>query len=267
VASSNLTIGYLDSVFLTATVQTNGTTATDASGNVIFSTVSGTFSTNALVLGTTNSLSITNLPRGTDVITIGYAGDNNYLGYTNTLSEVVTNHPPVAATTNIVRTAGLKLRIFYTDLTNNWSDADGDTVTLNSLTLLTTNNVTLATNSTQILYTNSPNMNDQITYTVSDGHGGTSIGLINVVINPFVTSQQTPSALAVSGSSVTATFYGIPAYTYEVQRSTNLLAGLGWLDISTNTVGTNGVVQITDTFSNLGGSIPASAYYRLKWHP
>jgi hypothetical protein len=36
--------------------------------------------------------------------------------------------------------------------------------------------------------------------------------------------------------------------------------------IATNTVSSSGVINVTDTFSDLGGP-PASAYYRLGWSP
>jgi hypothetical protein len=128
---------------------------------------------------------------------------------------------------------------------------------------VTTNQVHLTTNSTWILYTNSPNVNDQITYTISDSLGRTNPGVINVVINPFVSGQQS-GAVTIVGSSVTVTNYGIPTFTYVTQRSTNLV---NWVSIATNTVSTNGVINVTDNFSDLGGNIPISAYYRLGWAP
>ena len=260
--SSEPTNGYRDNVVFTATLPSAAT------GAVAFKTNGVALNSSNLVSGVAYSCTITNLPRGTNLITAEYAGDSNYLGSTNSMSQLVTNHPPVAVTTNYVRTAGLKLRLFFADLTSLWTDADGDPVTLVGLNQVTTNTVNLATNSNQILYPASAgNVNDQFTYTIRDGQGGTNTGIINVVVNPFVTSQQTPSALTVSNNAITATFRGIPAYVYEVQRSTNLTVGLGWVDIATNTVGTNGLLQVTDGFADLGGHIPDSAYYRLKWQP
>ena len=260
--SSSPTNGYRANVFFTATLPSAAT------GAVAFKTNGVLLNNSNLVSGIAYSFTITNLPRGTNLITAEYAGDSIYLGSTNTINQVVTNHPPVAVTTNYLRTAGLKLRLFFADLTSLWTDADGDPVTLVELNLVTTNTVNLATNSTQILYPASAgNVNDQFTYTIRDGQGGTNTGIIIVVVNPFVTGQQTPSALTVNNNAITATFRGIPAYVYEVQRSTNLTVGLGWVDIATNTVGTNGLLQVTDEFSDLGGHIPSSAYYRLKWHP
>ena len=264
VISSENPSGYKDSVFFTAT-----NLPSDATGNAIFLTNGVTFSTNSLTSGSAASLSVTNLPRGTNTVTVQYAGDGNYLGSTNNLAggQVVTNHPPTATTYNVSRTAGLNLLITISNLTNQWNDVDGDTVAMNWINLVTTNGVTVRTNSSLILYTNNLNVNDQITYVINDGQGGTNTGVINVTVNPFVTGQQTSTPLTVSGGSVTATFFGIPTYIYEVQRSTNLNAGIGWVNISTNTVGSGGTFSITDQFSDLGGHIPSSAYYRLEWHP
>jgi len=60
------------------------------------------------------------------------------------------------------------------------------------------------------------------------------------------------------------TAYGIPGFTYITERSTNLT---DWVEISTNTAATNGVISVSDSFSDLGGSAPSSAFYRLLWQP
>ena len=61
----------------TAAVQTNGVTAGNATGTMIFFTNSVAFTTNGLAGGTTNfSLSV--LPRGTNLVTAIYSGDANY---------------------------------------------------------------------------------------------------------------------------------------------------------------------------------------------
>ncbi|MFZ0827728.1 MAG: alpha-L-arabinofuranosidase [Verrucomicrobiia bacterium] len=81
------------SVAFTATVATNGITAGNATGKVVFSsTYSGPFSTNLVSGGSATSSSITNLPVGTDLITAIYSG-GNYPAGTNLLSQVV-NPPP-----------------------------------------------------------------------------------------------------------------------------------------------------------------------------
>jgi hypothetical protein len=192
---------------------------------------------------------------GSFVTSADYKQRGGYIGQLNNL--------PVAAAFNVGRTAGLDLLILLSDLTNSWSDVDGDSVTRSGINLVTTNGVTVRTNSVLILYSNTRNVNDQISYAIHDSEGGTGSGVINITVTPFVTGQST-GTLMVSGGTVSATFYGIPSFTYEVQRSTNLV---DWVTISTNTVGSNGVFNVTDTFPDLGGSILSSAYYRMEWHP
>ena len=138
VASSENPSGYQDCVIFTATLPS------DASGSVMFLTNSVLFNTEGLSGGSAKTTNCA-LPRGTNTITAQYAGDSNYIGSTNDLAggQVVTNHPPVAAPMTVTRTAGTVLTIALADVATNWSDADGDTVTLSGINLVTTNGVTL----------------------------------------------------------------------------------------------------------------------------
>ena len=227
-----------------------------------FKTNNVALSTSNLVSGIAHSLTLTNLPRGTNLITAEYAGDSNYSASTNSLNQVVTNHPPVVVEAFYVRTAGLRLRMFWSELATNWSDSDHDVVTNISINLTTTNGVLLATNSLQLLYPNTAsNVNDRFSYTVTDGFGGTNVGYVNIVVNPFVTGQQV--ALSPTNPN-SVTYFGRPGYTYLLQRSTNLFAGLGWVSIRTNIISAGGCTNILDHFSDLPLP-PAQAYYRVGW--
>ena len=119
-----------------------------------------------------------------------------------------------------------------------------------------------STNATYILFRNTNFVNDRFSYVVADDHGGTATGQVNVasVIAPF-TGQNT--SLVPAGGTNLVTSYGIPGYTYIIERSVNLLT---WVDISTNVAAGNGTISATDAFTDLGGP-PASAFYRLKWKP
>jgi len=212
--------------------------------------------------GWATSAATTLLPRGTNLITAEYAGDNNYSGSTNTYQQVVTNHPPVARVYTLGRTPGTKLHILWSAVSNLWSDADGDALSVAWVNPVTTNGITLQTNSQQILYANSANVNDQIVYAITDGQGGLATNLINITLTGFLAGQ-TGGSVAISGGSATVSFYGIIGLTYEVQRSTNLV---NWVNVSTNTVGATGKISFTDTFIDLP-SPPATVYYRLAWEP
>jgi hypothetical protein len=272
VGSSENPSGYKDSLSFTATLPTYAT------GSVLFLTNTVLFDTENLTGGTATSVATTLLPRGTDTITAQYAGNANVIGNTNSLSQVVTNHPPVAATMTAYRTAGTTLRVALSDMATNWSDVDGDTVELMGVNFTTTNGQTLwllnvttnsgsfvITNIAFVGYTNGPNVNDQYTYSIADGQGGTNIGLVNIVIVGSVSGTNSIT-MVTSGNPTALIAYGIPGYGYVAQRATNLVSPV-WINISTNTAATNGVITVMDNFSDLKGDAPQSAYYRITWQP
>ena len=256
--STNNPSGYKDAVAYIATLPS------DATGSVVFSSTNGAFSTNAVSSGSATSLSITNLPRGTNVITVTYLGDGNYLGSSTNVEQIVTNHPPMLAPLSLTRTAGLGLHFPWSQLTNQWSDVDGDAVALTTFNLSTTNSVSLITNATLIGYpSTAPNVADQINYTASDSYGETVAGVINITVNAYVTGTNSIVNIT-TGNPTTLKAYGIIGFSYITERSTNLT---DWASIATNTVSTNGVISVSDSFSDLGGNPPSSAYYRIKWQP
>jgi hypothetical protein len=271
VTSSKNPSGYRDSIHFTATLPTHAT------GTVQFLTNALLFDTETLSGGNATSLSTTNLPRGTDTITVQYAGDVNYIGNTNSIVQTVTNHPPIALTMSAYRTAGTTLRITLSDIATNWSDVDRDTVELTGVNLTTTNNQTLwllnvssnvdntfvISTSSFVGYTNGPNVADQFSYSIADGYGGTNIGLVNILIVTNVTGTNSITMIN-SGTPTTVTAYGLPGYSYVLQRATTLTSPT-WVPVSTNTAATNGVISATDNFSDLGGNPPPTAYYRLSW--
>jgi hypothetical protein len=161
------------------------------------------------------------------------------------LLQIVTNHPPVAAPAFYSRLAGYPLDIAAADLATNWSDADGDTVSLAAISV-STNGVTVTNLAGTLLYFDTNNVNDQFFCTITDGWGGTNFQAVNITI---VLTNLPPGIASVSTSdgSVTLTLNGAPGSTYVVQTTTNLLSVNGWTPVSTNLPGTNGVWQFTDT--------------------
>lgn len=119
----------------------------DATGQVTFKTNDVVFDTATASGGTATSAVIAWLPRGNITISAEYAGDAHYAGSTNRLVQTVTNHPPVAATMTVHRTAGQPLAIRLLEVATNWSDADGDTLTLSDIAPETTNGASLTTQS------------------------------------------------------------------------------------------------------------------------
>ena len=92
---------YETGVTFTLAVQTNGVTAGNATGQVVFAVAGLPVSTNPVTAGTATSAALANLPIGTDAITAVYS-KGNYAASTNTAYQVV--EPPsglAAATDNL----------------------------------------------------------------------------------------------------------------------------------------------------------------------
>ena len=251
VSSTNNPSGYKDAVSFQATLPA------DATGSLVFSSTNGAFSTNPVSGPTTASLSITNLPRGTNLITVAYLGDGNYVGSTNTLDQIVTNHPPVVNPVTYTRNAAVQQTKFaVTNLLSNATDADGDTLTLVSVGA-TTNAATLIVSGGWVLYYNTNAVNDEFTYTVSDGFGGTNSATVIISLDSTPLFGQSTLA-SITGGTATLNFAGIPSLSYSVLRSTNLTS---WETIWTTNASGSGAFQYIDT------SAPQpSAYYRLQYN-
>ncbi len=180
-------------------------------------------------------------------------------------SLTIANVAPVAADMAVTRTPGTGVAVAKTNqIFGLWSDANHDVITLASVSSTSTNSVTVVSNRIFIIYPGSaPNVNDQISYTIGDGHGGIGAGNINITMGVFVTGQ--PGTIISPGNPVQVKFYGIAGYTYVTQRSTDMAT---WVNIHTDTVDSGGhPFTVTDDFSDLGGIPPSSAYYRLMWQP
>ena len=72
----------------------------------------------------------------------------------------------------------------------------------------------------------------------------------------------TNAMINLNGTNATITYSSVPGFQYVTERSTNLNTG-SWMAISTNTVPGNGIFQVNDGAVDLGGNLPAAAFYRL----
>jgi hypothetical protein len=117
--------------------------------------------------------------------------------------------------------------------------------------------VIATTNFAFIGYSNVLNVADQISYVVTDSYGDSTTGLIQITVNanPF-TGQQ---SIGYTNATPTLTFYGVPGYSYAVERTLSL-SPTNWVEITnypTTYTATNVIMQITDTNN-------PEAYYRLR---
>ena len=253
-SSSANPAGYHDLLTFSASI-----TPASATGSVIFFIGATPFSTNQVSSGIALSSSLNNLPRGTNLVLAVYSGDASNIGGTNSLLQIITNHPPSAANVSFFRGAVAAYKIKISELMTNVTDADGDTLTVNFGTSSNGINLTLAGG--LALYSNPNRVNDRFSYTVSDGFGGSTTAFVTMTSAPFLTGQN--ATVVIRGSNATVDFAGIPGYAYAIQRSTNLTT---WVTIFTTNAPVGGRFGYLDAFGDLG-LIPAAAYYRLQWNP
>ncbi len=235
--SSANPVAHLSAVSFTANV-----TPSTLGGSVLFLTNGVAFNSQTLSGGAATSAATALLPRGTNTITVQYSGNANYSPSTNTLNQVVTNNPPTANPAVYYRLVGFPLTIPIASLATNWNDLDGDALALAGVSTPSTNGGTVTCDSTDIYYNDGNNVTDRFGYTISDGHGGTTNGIVTVLM-----AQQNISGVTVnSQGGVTLDFTGIPGSTYWVETTTNLTPPENWTPISTNVAGTDGLWQFTD---------------------
>jgi Pro-kumamolisin, activation domain/Bacterial Ig-like domain (group 3) len=253
-ASSENPSGYKDNLNFTAAL-----TPTNAGGSVQFLTNGISFDNESLVAGNAASVFTVALPRGTNQITAIYSGDANDLPATNTLAQVVTNHPPTATPFFANRFDGFPLQISVDDLSSNWSDVDGDTVSLAAIGV-STNGVTIADKAGTLYYSNSNNVDDEFTCTITDGFGGANFQDVYITILPLPTNAiPAITSLVNSGNTITLNLAGASGFTYVLETTTNLAMPDSWQPVVTNVVGTNGLWQFSDTITN-----NPQQFYRLQ---
>jgi hypothetical protein len=170
-------------------------------------------------------------------------------------------HAPVAVTDTVNRAAGLPAKVLISDLLANDTDTENHPLTFVGHSVTTTNGFTLTDDGTWI-YIPTNNVADSFTYTITDGLGATNFGTVLIpIVDVF---GQTTGAVSVTNSTVTASFAGIPGLSYTVQRATNVVFSSGLRSWPNMLTPTNGLFQVTDDFSDLGG-VPAQAFYRLSY--
>lgn len=177
-------------------------------------------------------------------------------------SLVVGNHPPVANPDGpFLRAPSLSLKIAITNLLANDTDADTNALAFTGIVGNSTNGAVLTTNANYVFYpSNAGNVTDQFSYTISDGQGGASTGLVSIAISTNVYGQ----ALSITnaGGSYIATFAGIPTYNYTVRRATDVNFTVNVTNLVTTNAPDSGLFKWTD-------SAPPSptAFYRLYYNP
>jgi len=222
--------------------------ATEANGNILCS-----------MLGLAPNEIVRVSPTGTRLgaFSGGMIGDVYGLEVSTIQVGSVGNRPPVPSSPSVESPSSCSLKLRAQDLLGN--DPDGDPLTLNSLDpgSLQGGAVTLLEGWVRYVppaagLTN----NDTFGYTVSDGHGNISAGVVTIIPVPDLAVSLNVATAPAPGGGVRITGSGIPQRVYTVEYTENLQTG-PWLPLGNVTADISGVFEYTDTPP--GGS-PARFY-------
>ena len=172
-------------------------------------------------------------------------------------AQLVVNHPPVPASPTLARYWGSGFRA--PDSVLRGADADGDSLTVSSVTSLSVHGAAVSVGDGWVTYAPPVGQtdDDRFDYTVTDGRGGFSVGTASVV----TLTNRGPALTAVweggSAGKLRLVGSGIPfrSYTFEVEES----VGAGWQPIGAVMSDASGVFTCVESLS-LGVS---GRFYRV----
>jgi hypothetical protein len=171
--------------------------------------------------------------------------------------------PPLAFGGAFFQLAGQPLAINIADLIWSDYDPDGEPVFFVGVSATSSNGLALITRGTQILVP-ANSQPDSFRYTIADDRGVTATGTVTISIIASPISQvKTLDANVPGGITVSAT--GVPWYTYECQRATNVTF-TGALRTWPVQAWADGSIFIWDDFADLPTQ-PPQAFYRLRYVP
>jgi hypothetical protein len=171
--------------------------------------------------------------------------------------------PPLAFGSTFYQLSGQPLAINIADLMWSDYDPDGEPVFFVGVSSNTANGLPLTIQGTQILVPSNP-VADSFTYAIADDQNATTNGTATISIITNVTSRVISLDLSVPGSA-SVSFAGVPWYTYECQRATNVTFS-GTVQSWSVQAWADGSIYWWDNFADLTNQPPES-FYRLRWVP
>jgi hypothetical protein len=160
------------------------------------------------------------------------------------------NEPPFVRLAELQRTPGQPLQIPLSELLENASDLEGQTITLVSVSPRSDLDVPIARQANAITY-NSTSIRDafdSLTYVVADQYGLTSLGTLIVKTG---NRRDLLHVLAITfrQGTVQLSFRGVPGQIYQIQ-ATESLSNPNWHFIGTAAAGLAGAYTFIDSTSN-----------------
>jgi hypothetical protein len=170
---------------------------------------------------------------------------------------------PLAASDAFYQLAGQPLAINIADLMWNDYDPDGEPVFFVGVSARTSNDLALTIQGTQILVP-ANSVADGFSYTIADSQNATTNGTATISIITNVTSRALSFDLSIPGG-VWVSFAGVPWYSYECQRATNVTF-TGTVQTWPVQAWTDGSIYWWGDFGDLTNK-PPEAFYRLRYAP
>jgi hypothetical protein len=217
-------------------------------GNIIFKDGTSAFGTNTLNGSAVATYSTTALSHGGHTITAEYAGNGNFFGSTNGISQVV-NAPPVAAGDALQRALNSGLKVRIATLLANDTDPDGDVLTFISVSATSVSGGTSVVQGNWIYYSSPAGYTnaDSFSYIIADTGGLQATGMVSVTILADNTPAQNIGSIVNLGSnSSRISFNAIPGRTYPIQYATNLVTP-AWLPLGMAAADAFGKSSYTDS--------------------
>jgi len=171
---------------------------------------------------------------------------------------------PVPGAMNLAAILGRSTTLATSDLVALAGNPADYPLSVIAVSITSTNGGTVVWSDGTITYTPAVVGADQFDYVLSDGHGGTATGYVNLLTTRVPGTNSI--ATITPGNPATLTAYGVPDYYYILQRTTNLLEAV-WINVQTNQATSDGTVTGSDAFSDLDGNAPPEAFYRFLWQP
>ncbi len=166
----------------------------------------------------------------------------------SSVSLTISQASPVAFDQDLTRAPSASLQVLQSALMAGATDPNHDIVSFSSVQGATIESTVFASGDYVYYLPGSTVDGATFTYTVSDGQENTATKTVTIHV---VTPGGLAKSIEVTGGTVTITFFGIPGFTYALQRSTTVDGTYTTVEAAgTNTAAANGKFTFTDTVSN-----------------
>lgn len=190
-----------------------------------------------------------------DVVVTG----GNLASTTSLAAAVVVNSPPTFSGYSVTTLKNQIVEAAFSALLAQASDPDNDSLSVTGVSAASAHGGTLTLTASGITYL--PPLDylgpDSFSFTLTDVRGASAQAVIQVAVLPESGWETpAPSVTLQPGGSVQLQFFGVPGFSYQIQRSTDLQ---NWIILDTLVAPGSGALPYEDTAPPAG-----RAYYRTR---